>query len=354
MKRFKRKLFFLPAAILPALTTMGNAAMVASVPMMGIQMKQASDAEKQNQEMMEKSEEQNRELTRALNRIAKNAGNNPEVAKQVTQVMGQKQFASVNLSNLKALGKDLKSVLWTPKTKRFIGTGLASGAAMTATGYAIDKGIQKDMKNIGVPLNNQQEQRSYSVLSNISKFGKNAYNGLKKNVNLKEVGTWSAFATFPAIGYVAGERQQLKNQIAASKNAQVEQQKSYAIPGMSFIKGIGADIKAGYKTFKAHKGQTILGGINKLASYGNIGRREVAAFGQKLADTGAKSGSVLSQKVGNFITNNPKTALAMTIPVSAGVAAGTYGVGEKLTRKGLEKVDKNAFAYEKSKNQQIE
>lgn len=354
MIKFRRKSFVLPA-LLPTLSALGNAAMVASVPMMGIQMKQASDAEKQNKEIMEKTEEQNREITRALNRIAKNASNNPEVAKQVTQVMSQqRQYSSaINVANLKALGKDLKTVLWTPGTKKFIGTGLASGAAGALVGYGVDKAIQKDIENI--TTSTSQNQKSYSVLTDVTKFGKNIYSKAKNNINLGEVGAWSAFAALPAIGYVAGDRKQIKDQIADTQNS--SKQKNYAIPGVAFIKNGIKDswgkLKTGYAEFKKHKRQSILGGINNLVSYGNIGREKVLNFGKDLSKQGAKSGSVLTQKMGKFIEDNPVTSLALTIPVSATAVAGTYTLADNLTRKGLEAVDKNAYAYEKYKNQTI-
>jgi hypothetical protein len=77
------------------------------------------------------------------------------------------------------------------------------------------------------------------------------------------------------------------------------------------------------------------------------GRVGVDHFGRKLRDLGKESGNKTSQKVGDFIVKNPKTALAGSIALGAlTIKAGQAGT--KKTRKFLEDHDKNAFAYEKS------
>ena len=57
-----------------------------------------------------------------------------------------------------------------------------------------------------------------------------------------------------------------------------------------------------------------------------------------------------ANKVGKFIENNPNTA-NLAVGVGGGsLIAGAYNQGEKLTKKGIKAIDKDAFAYEKFSN----
>ena len=99
-------------------------------------------------------------------------------------------------------------------------------------------------------------------------------------------------------------------------------------------------------------GQTILGGLSNLSGGG--GRKGVYKFGYQLNRYGKHSGSVWSQKAGKFIMDNPKTALAGSIPVGAAVLGATWGTGEKIVNKTARALDKDAFKYQDSKNQEIQ
>lgn len=341
MAKFREKSFAIPllAALGGGSTMMGavNASMIGGTV---ASLKQGSDQMKQNEEMAAKQEEQNREMTKALNKIAKNAAKNPVAAQQASQVLQGRQFSFTK--NLVGLAKDVKKAAWTPGAKKWMKIGLASGAVMGGTGYLVDKGIQRDAKKIGMMPNNQQpqqlEQKSYaavgSVLSKAGKFVKN---------NKMELGMSAAFSTLALPGYLS-ERKQFLDQKKATTMSQ-PQQRSYAfIPKMS-------GIKKAFQPLRDHWGQTVLGGMNKLVSFGGIGRKEVAGFGKRMAEG---SSSSWGKKLGTFIQNNPKTALTGSLGVSAAAAAGSYGLGERVVKKGVEKVDKNAFAYEKSKNQAVQ
>lgn len=335
MIKFRQKIFVAPLIPLAL-----EGAMAVGT---GLSLKQGMDQSKQAEELAARQEEQNKEITKALNRVAKSASKNPIVAQQAANVMSQKQFG-INggfIKNVTNLAKDVKNAAWTPGAKRFMKVGLASGAVMGGTGYIVDKAIQKDAKKIGLMNDNSSpQQKSYANVGSVLKKA----GGFIKN-NKTELGLSAGFSAIPAVGYLSERKQFLDQKKATMASSTTPQQRSYAfVPKMSGIKKM-------FQPMRDHWGQTVLGGVNKLVSFGGIGRKEVAGFGKRMAEG---SSSEWGRKLGGFIQKNPKTALTGAIGVSLGVSAGSYGLGEKMVKKGAEAVDKNAFAYEKSKNQEIQ
>lgn len=332
MIKFRQKEFFWGAALNIGLTG-------ASLLQGGSQMKQA-------QEQAEQAEEQNRKMTRALNKIAENAKNNPQAAQQAQEIMQQKQYARVNLSgltatikNAKGLAKDVGKIAWKGRNKLIGGTMM--GGAMAGATYLTDKVIQKDMKRSGMPLEKTYALKAGSIMKTIKGAGKVIGQAAKKNKEM--IGGMALLGSAPmALGYSA-EKAQFKDQKAAT-------QRNYAVPGMMMIKRLAGSVKNA-KIFKT-PGQTILGGISNMSGGG--GRKGVYKFGHQLNRYGKHSGSVWSQKAGKFIMDHPKTALAGSIPVGAAVMAGTWGAGEKIVNKTARALDKDAFKYQDSKNQEIQ
>lgn len=363
MIKFKQKEFIAPLALLGSSKALG----VMTALSIGQGVKGASDQAK----FAEQQAEQNAQITKALNKVAKAAENNPAVAQQVTSIMNQRQFTAVNpkllsgvVKNAKGFIKDVKPLVWNEGTKGYLKNGLVFGGTMGTASYAIDKAIQKDAKKIGMPLNQKERQFAISgksIMTGISKGAKTA--GKFLNNNKGTMTTATALASLPAIGYIS-ERQQFKDQIASTGQPQ---QKQYAALGnvMKFAKpyinkiskGAGNLLSNTKKTFKPlmdHPGQTILGGANKLVSFGGLGRKEVAKFGKNLYEAGVKSGNTWSQKAGKFIVDNPKTSLLTALPVGATGVKLSYDASEKLVRKTAGALDKDAYAYEKSKNQTVQ
>lgn len=324
MAKFKQKIFFAPLAAIGGLSGLFNGAMAVGT---GISIKQGMDAAKQNEELAAKQEEQSREMTKALNKIAKNASKNPAAAQQAAAVMGGQKMYSFT-KNVVGLAKDVKKAMWTPGAKKFMKVGLASGAAMGGGAYIVDKAIQRDAKKIGMMPSEKSYAATGSILKRAGNFVKN---------NKGELAMSAAFGSLALPGYLS-ERKQFLNQQKATQQSQPGQ-RSYSI----------ASAVKGWKIWHTPK-ETILGGANKLISMGGIGRKEVAGFGKRMAEG---SSTQWGKKLGGFIQRNPGTALTGSLGVSAAAAMGSYGLGEKVTRKGLGMVDKNAFAYEKSKNQEI-
>lgn len=309
----------------------------------GLSLKQGSD-------QMKQAEEQNRKMTKALNKIAENAKNNPQAAQQAADVIGQKQFAQINfakltatLKNNKTLGnaKDVGKIVWKGKNKLIGGTMM--GATMAGASYLTDKAIQKDMKKNGMPL--EKTYSAGSIMKAVKGTGKVLGEAAKKNKGT--LITMAALGSAPmALGYSA-EKAQYKDQMAST-------QRNYAVPGVMAVKRLLTGASKSVRNSQIFKtpGQTILGGLSNL--FGGGGRKGVYKFGHQLNRYGKHSGSVWSQKAGKFIMDNPKTALAGSIPVGAAVLGATWGTGEKIVNKTARALDKDAFKYQDSKNQEIQ
>lgn len=355
MIKFRQKEYVIPAALLTvgkgaigALNAVGNVAAIGGIAQGAQQMKQA-------EQQAEEQAAQNRKITKALNKIAENAQNNPQAAQQAANVMGQKQFARINLGSLGnnktvknaiGLGKDVGKIAW--KNRRNLAGGLLAGATLSGASYITDKAIQHDMKKSGIPLPPKKEQREYSLnKESIMKGIKFAGRELKQTAkqNKMMIGSMALLGSAPtALGYMA-EKKELKDQI--KNTVPPVKEKTYSLA--SSIGNFGKKIKAA-PIFHT-PGQTILGGISNI--FGGGGRKGVYKFGHQLNRYGKHSGSEWSQKAGKFIMDHPKTALVGSIPVGAGIMAGTWDAGEKLVRKGMKKVDKNAYAYQESKEEEI-
>ena len=149
MTKFKQKEFFWPA-LLNGIGHVANVGMIASIPM------QMSDSKKQ-QEAAERQEEQNREIKRALDKIAKNASKAPAAAMETASVMQKAYAAAPNI--FKSVGKTIVD----PSAWKELG-GIVSthwkqpaqwamwGGAAGAGAWGFDRLVQADAKRIGMEL----------------------------------------------------------------------------------------------------------------------------------------------------------------------------------------------------------
>ena len=373
MIKFRQKEFVGPLVaaagrMLPELAVSAGIGMAGNKAQQKANEEQTEIIEKQAREQ----KKQNERMAEAMNKIAENSKNNPQVAQQaasqVSQVMmSQREFARIGLGgigkavknskflkNAKGLGKDLWTITKENKTELIGGT--LAGGAMAGAGYLTDRAIQADMKKSGIPLQ-KQEQRSYaaigSIMGGLKKAGKTIWEAAKKRKGM--IAGMAVLGSAPtALGYIA-EKQQLKDQLGHT------QQKTYSLKLKTFgkfgfigkaAKGLAGKVK-GVKNWQIWKtpGQTTLGFLSNMSMGG--GRKGVSGFGKRLEELGEKSGSEWSKKAGRFIQTHPKTALAASIPVGMGIMSATWDTGDKLVRKGAEAVDKNAYAYQKSKEEQI-
>lgn len=358
------------------LAALGTAAMVASVPLTIGGMVQTSNESKKTAEQAKIQEEQMKRQNAILNKIAKNSANNPEVAAQVAQVkqgnysLVPKKFAVpsgatkiLTANNLKGFGKDIWGVI--KGGKESLMTGVVLGGAGAAASYGANKAIELDMKKNGIPVPQKgTAQKSYAVASSImgaaKSLGKTAWKVTKENP--KTIATMAAFGALPpGLGYIA-ERQQLKEQVKQSGNE--AQQKEYAIKMsvptaksiMSGIKGAGKSIvngiKGAGKSVKTFFKDPITNTMAAASSVGGTGGKKGL---ESFAKTMKNSENPISNKVGEFIGNHKKLAMTGSGILGLGVVMpATWGGGEKAVRGTAKLLDKNAYAYEDSKNQIVQ
>ena len=335
----------------PALLSAGNLLTAGMVGQGFMQMnqasKQAKEAEEQQQQALRQQRRENDKLVKALNNIANNA---PSAAAQAGHLVGQSKLFSAPVGIMQKTGQVIGDFInaagGTGKVgKKVLGlgsAGLATGGAM----YVADKLISRDARNIGMmPKRGEVQQRSYtspSVMSKIGAYAKKAGNYLTSKENLKRAGGWAAAgAAFPVGGYLLGDRLQFKNQ-----QAQQEQQRSYSIAN-----SIGKWFKTSTATqiFRTPK-RTITGGIARFGSMGMIGHEAVGKFANNLKNN---SKSEFAKKIGNWAIKNPGKANVAVGLAGGSVLTGAYGVGDKAFKKTARALDKDSYAYEKFKNQQI-
>lgn len=382
----------------PALLSVGNLLTAGMVGQGFMQMnqasKQAKEAAEQQEQALRQQKRENDKLTEALNNIAKSA---PQAAAQAGTLVGQSKLFAVPagfFGKVKTLGKELIGAVGNgvPKKVRVksgkttidrktgklinlhkyenkpVSTGLnlvgktaiglaTGGALMSGVNYLTNKAITADARNIGMlpPKKNSEipQQITYSavpksVLSKTWGYLKKGGKYAISRENLKGEAMMGAFGALPLIGYV-GDRIQYKQQQKVQNNLPSNQlqQKSYARVG-SIMKPIKAWWKDNTKNWAGWK--TITGGAANLSSFGKYGRREIQAYGKRLQN---KNNSVWSQKLGKWVEKNPNKANLVGAGIGSATVGTAFGLGEKAISKATKRLDKDAYAYEESKNQEI-
>lgn len=304
----------------------------------------------------------------AVNAVGSGKNIKVESGKKIVDGAGRTGFLKKGRTvKLHKYVKDSTGVGKIGKTLIGLGTG---GALMSGASYVTDKAITRDARKIGMmPKKNSvnqapmvSEQKAYAIpagaSSVLSKTGAYVKKGAKYTFSKKNLkgnaGFAAAFAAFPAVGYLSSRAQfkdQVKSQQAqATPSAVSTQQKAYAIPAGAVKSAMGTVGKFFKKPFKNWDGmKTITGGAAKLASFNNFGKREIASYGQRLA----KGNNKWAKATGNWIVKNPNKANLVGVGIGTAAVSGAWQGGEKLTKKVLKKVDKDAYAYEKYQNQQV-
>lgn len=354
MIKFKQKNYIAWATVLPGALNTGMLGLT------GASMIQAHNQGKEQEQQAEAMQQQMKQQNRALEKIAKNAAKNPQAAQQVVSVMGQRnQSAYSEDGRLKLFGiagnaigfaKDIGKAAWNRRD--VVTSGLAFAVPSALAAYGADRYIQKDLKKRGQPVvQPQPQQKSYANVPKAS---------IWKTLSKYNAGSITAGAAFgggiPLLSYYAGKKannDQIKQSQPQSNLANTRTvlptQKSYANIGGLWkgVKNGWKGVKEGWKSFKSHPGQSTL---NKISNFAGGGGREGV---NNLANEFKQSKNPWTKGVGNFISKHPKTALAGSAVIGLGTMTTVWDTGEKVTRKGLEKLDKNAFAYEKMQNQQV-
>ena len=344
MIKFRQKAFIAPLAALGGTALMNGLtglSLFQGYQQMSEGKKQAEAAAEQQQQMIKAQKRDNEKLTAALNNIANKA--NSQAATAAGMLVGKsKTFSTPKfISKGSRVVRDVINAAGGTGTvgKAFLGLGV-SGVAMGTGGYLADKAITKDARNIGLmPKKSEKQYSAPSVMSKVGKYAKKTGKYLISKEGRNEALLGTAFGAFPVAGYIA-ERQQFK---AQQKSSEQPQTKTYASPAVA--RGIsGWFKKKGWDGWK-----TVTGGLAKLNSMGKYGKREIQTFGKNLKT----SESSLLKRAGNWIEKNPNKSNLIGAGVGSVTLLGTMNAGEKAAKTVARKIDKDAFAYEDFKNQEV-
>lgn len=327
MIRFRQKNFVAP--LVAGLLTPTNALLAGTTGLSMWQSKnQAEEQEKQAEETQAALDRQ----TKALNKIAKQAKNNPEVAQQVVQ---QKQMSETRIklfaalpppSTMKNLGGFAKD-LWKTQKKNVMKTGkigLGFGA-MTYAGNRITTSLKdhdegNDKKNLGflgkaalsgaalggtylaarkgmlgkTPIKALNGKTgSKAVQGGMEKVGR-AINPIQRKdgkIDKLATGLNGLFIGMPVVGYL-GQRQQIKDQTKQTEKAYSDDSETNGT-GKKLLK-IGTGILGTAGTIVAAKHGKLGGRAqrftgNIIANTGGLMRSAGLKSGDKIARSGAQT-----------------------------------------------------------------
>ena len=406
MAVFKQKEFFWSAAL--NVFNVGSTAL--SLKQGNDQMEQSEQQAKAAEEQARKASEDMKKQTKAIQEQTKvyerMTKANPIAAQQVAsmQQIKSKAYSSGsifsdltkqrnygdtwNTQNIKGAAKELGSALWK-RRKPFISFA-AMGSAAAAASYLVNKGIEMDMKKHGVKIPNNKnkelaasnddnypQQQYYSerscmdnyykqkefmdlnAIKNIATSAGKEYGREIKGNTLGLGGIFTAgFAAIPALQYLS-ERKTLIEQAKQSRREE-RAQRQYSDPVVPPTPGATAPPKRSVseqvthffrRTGKKFQASPVNYTLDRIAAaLGTGGNSGV----NKLRRDLEKSSNPIVQKAGNFLKNHKTLALAGSAGIGMSVLGSFMNIGENLIKKPLKAVDKNAFAYEDSKNQEIE
>ena len=336
MIRFRQKNFVAP--LMPIL-------MGAGIVQSGVQMKQSAEQAEEAEKQAEETKAALDRQTKALNKIAKEAKSNPEVAQQVAQ---QKQmsdtriklFAAIPAGAMKNIGGFAKDLWKTQKGNvgkagkiglgfgamtyagnrittslkdhdegndqknlGFLGKAALTGAALGGTYLAAKKGMlgKTPIKALGGKTGSQ------AIQGGMEKVGK-AINPIQRKdgkIDKLSTGLNTAFIGMPVVGYL-GQRQQIKDQAKQTEKAYSDGSENGGV-GKKLLK-VGTGILGAAGTIAlARKGKlgagaqrfvgnatAQIGGTLKAAGATNVGNKMAASGSKTYAEGLRKNGSVLS------------------------------------------------------------
>ena len=375
MIKFRQKMYIAPLAIAGGLmNTAMTAGTVGSLIQGQKQMKQAEEHQEENAKIQKQQIMAENRKAEAIQNLANsgaantNAGQAIQYAASDTKILkNQRLFAMrYNMQDIKGFGKDLGNHIW--KNKKRIGGFVGFGVAMTGGKYLVDKMIQKD-KSVMPQQNEENKQKAYSeVKKQVSpKKGKNIISKLGG----AELGIGLAMGALQPLGSYIGDKAQ---QQSVSKKSEERQ---FANPSI-FRRGINAIKRSGWGS---RQNMNVIDNINNgkskvydprtwkwlkkvihnpargLANVYNSfnmmgGETGMKSFRNSLTGQGT-SGSRLSKDIANFTKNHGATSMAAIGAIGGGALFKTSELAEKGTEKTLRAIDKNAFKYTDSKEEEM-
>lgn len=396
MAILKQKEFWVGAAI-----TAGSAAL--GLKQGSEQMAQAEEQAKQAEEQQKKASEDMKKQTDAIKQqtkvYEKMAKQNPIMAQSVANMQQQQSVAYSDIENnmkkfrqkdfgnpsiwtwgnIKGAVKGIGKAAWNRKGV-LIGAG-TTGMGMAGTSYLVNKGIEMDMKKNGIPIPQtppqpqpaQPQQQQYSNLggsimqkeffeftkdrlkSEAKSVGSEFKKGIKGNFGPMSLGMNFLFEA-PTVSQYMAERKQL---IAQARASQAGAMKGMSPVARQQVKPVNYPLQPAQNNIAQKQysfwGSLIKHPVKKLLNTASVIGGGGGTKGIKnLAGEFNRSGNPILQKTGDFLRNHKKTALVGSIAVGGTVFSTGMNAGENLIKKPLESIDKNAFAYSKSKEQTVE
>lgn len=375
MIKFRQKMYIAPLAIAGGLmNTAMTAGTVGSLIQGQQQMKQAEEHQEENAKIQKQQIMAENRKAEAIQNLANsgaantNAGQAIQYAASDTKILkNQKLFAMrYNMQDIKGFGKDLGNHIW--KNKKHIGGFVGFGVAMTGGKYLADKMIQKD-KSVMPQQNEENKQKAYSeVKKQVSpKKGKNIISKLGG----AGLGMGLAMGALQPLGSYIGDKAQ---QQSVSKKSEERQ---FANPSI-FRRGINAIKRSGWgsrqnmnvidninnekskvydprtwKWLKKVKHNPARGLANVYNSFNMMGGETgMKSFQNSLTGQGT-SGSRLSKDIANFTKKHGATSMAAIGAIGGGALFKSSELAEKGTEKTLRAIDKNAFKYTDSKEEEM-
>jgi hypothetical protein len=380
MIKFRQKMYIAPLAMLGGSTAMnvigglglvqGGAGMVQA----NQQMKQAEQHQQQNARLQKQQMRVEAQKAEAINNLANSSAGQTPAGQAVQQglfserkvLKNQKLFAMrYNMQDVKGFGKDLGNHIL--KNKKHIGSFVGFGVAMTGGKYLADKMIQKD-KSVMPQQNEENQQKAYSdnKLPAPKKSG-----SIMSKIGGAGLGMGVVMGALQPLGSYANDKAQQKS---ISKRSE---EKQFANPSI-FRRGVNAIKRSGWnsrqnmdvinninnskstwykpgswKWLKKVKHNPARGLANVYNSFNMMGGETgMKSFQNSLTGQGT-SGSRLSKDIANFTKNHGATSMAAIGAIGGGALFKASELAEKGTEKTLRAIDKNAFKYTDSKEEEM-
>ncbi len=302
-------------------------------------------------------------LANNVNMELGNVANNPNTAQQASQAGFSEIPVRKTRSRQKLFGwggaiKDLGKVVWGERGG--LANHVISGVTMGAAGIGIGAALNAHMKSQGIDVNAMKEdiKRQEALQKQMSDGGEETLGkSLKKGIKGVPMGiAFGAVFEAPKVMSYMSNIDELKARYGKNVQGGPTQQ-NYSKTTLHFKRKTQKSfafvpLKAGM-TIKnnvmdrliSKPGETILGWGSSLSMAG--GKKGVGGFVDKIRAQGVKSGNETTVKAADWLKEHPKTMLAASIPVGAGVVMGAWEQGEKLTKKAAKAAGSDFDVYEK-------
>ena len=388
MIQFREKIYALPAII----AGLGNAAMVAGVPL----------SVKANKDQREANAAQERELKRQTNLMAKQTKAYEEAAKSAAKngslvqspaVMQQTTYSitlkrktktysifspvakgirnvansktmdnvvnrlkqSKTVNNARDFGRDLIEIGKERGSGQKMANMMASGAIMAGSGYLTDKIIQADRKKLGAPVDTPEKEKKSlgKKIKNGVLIGAGTLGATAGTLMLARKGKLNRATMNSALGKAKTMgKEAFKDAAGSPVKAAVAVGLGAAFPAVGYISQ-RQQLKDQIKQSQSEERQYATP-AEKTPWYENWGFYMGKTSRGKLSDQMTKPGrGVWMNKAAKVVRKTGPVGILAGVGLAAAKWK-PFDWGEKAVRKPLEAVDKKAFAYEKSQNQPVQ